>query len=215
MSSLIRQPTPVLLARSAALFAAAALALTACSTPETDTTAAPTADTSVTAEQTTAAPEASAETTAPVGDATPIPIGTEFTDAETGDVVTIVSAVRGNATEYYEATDDPNGEMIYLEVAVTPGEQFGGTISAADFYLLSGGEEVNYAASASDELEAAGYTYFDSASRRDGAHTGFIPIYVSETAATLPGAYIRPEAKILGEDTTIPEFRGDFELPAA
>ncbi|MBB2956271.1 hypothetical protein [Pseudoclavibacter helvolus] len=169
----------------------------------------------MTAEQTTAAPEASAETTAPVGDATSIPIGTEFTDAETGDVVTIVSAVRGNATEYYEATDNPNGEMIYLEVAVTPGEEFGGTISAADFYLLSGGEEVNYAASASDELEAAGYTYFDSASRRDGAHTGFIPIYVSETAATLPGAYIRPEAKILGEDTTIPEFRGDFELPAA
>ena len=32
-----------------------------------------------------------------------VEVGTEFTDEETGDVVTIVSAVRHNPTEYYMA----------------------------------------------------------------------------------------------------------------
>ena len=48
-----------------------------------------------------------------------------------------------------------------------------------------------------------------------GEATGYIPIYVEQTGDTLKGAYVRPEAKILGEDETIPEFRGEFEIPAA
>jgi hypothetical protein len=64
-------------------------------------------------------------------------------------------------------------------------------------------------------MVAAGYEYFDGPSRRDGEATGYIPIYVEQTGDTLKGAYVRPEAKILGEDETIPEFRGEFEIPAA
>lgn len=152
---------------------------------------------------------------ASAGEATTVEIGTEFTDEETGDVITVVSAVRGNATEHYAASDNPDGEMIYLEVAVTPGEQYGGTISQSDFLLDDDGEEVNYAASADEELEAAGFEYFDGAARRDGEATGYIPIYVETTGDTLSGAYVRPEMKVLGEDTTVPEFRGEFEIPAA
>src|SRR5699024_3847863 len=66
---------------------------------------------------------------------TVVEIGTELTDEETGDVITIVSAVRGNDTEYYMANDNPDGEMIYLEVKVTAGDQFGGVISQQDFFL--------------------------------------------------------------------------------
>ena len=159
--------------------------------------------------------EEEGDSAAAAGEGTVVEIGTEFTDEETGDVVTIVSAVRHNPTEYYMASDNPDGEMVYLEVEVVPGDQFGGVISQRDFLLEDDGEEVNYAASADDELIDAGYEYFDGPSRRDGEATGYIPIYVETSAETLKGAYVRPEAKILGEDETIPEFRGEFEIPAA
>ena len=151
---------------------------------------------------------------AAAGEGAVVEIGTEFTDEETGDVITIVSAVRHNPTEFYMATDNPDGEMIYLEVAVTPGDIYGGVISQSDFLLDDDGEEVNYAASADDEMIEAGFEYFDGPSRRDGEATGYIPIYVETTGDTLQGAYVRPEMKILGEDETVPEFRGEFEIPA-
>lgn len=152
---------------------------------------------------------------AAAGEGAVVEIGTEFTDEETGDVITIVSAVRHNPTEYYMASDNPDGEMVYLEVTVTPGDIYGGVISQRDFLLDDDGEEVNYAASADDEMIEAGFEYFDGPSRRDGEATGYIPIYVETTGDTLQGAYVRPEMKILGEDETVPEFRGEFEIPAA
>ena len=152
---------------------------------------------------------------AAAGEGAVVEIGTEFTDEETGDVITIVSAVRHNPTEFYMATDNPDGEMIYLEVKVIPGDIYGGVISQSDFLLDDDGEEVNYAASADDEMIEAGFEYFDGPSRRDGEATGYIPIYVETTGDTLQGAYVRPEMKILGEDETVPEFRGEFEIPAA
>lgn len=146
---------------------------------------------------------------------TVVEIGTEFTDEETGDVITIVSAVRDNPSEYYMASDNPDGEMIYLEVEVEAGDAYGGVISERNFVLDDGGTEVNYAASADDELVDAGYEYFDGAPRREGGGTGYIPIYLETTGDTLAGAYVRPELEVLGEDTTVPEFRGEFEVPAA
>ena len=154
------------------------------------------------------------DTAAAAGESTVVEIGTELVDEETGDVVTILSAVRGNPTDFYAATDNPDGEMIYLEVAVTPGGQYGGVVSQSDFYLEDDGEEVNYAASADEELTAAGFEYFEGAPRRDGEATGYIPIYVETTGDTLTGSYVRPEAEVIGEDTVIPEFRGEFEIPA-
>ena len=152
---------------------------------------------------------------AAAGEGTVVEIGTELVDEETGDVITIVSAVRNNPTEYYMATDNPDGEMVYLEVAITPGEEYGGVVSQQDFYLDDDGEEVNYASAADEELTAAGYEYFEGAPRRDGEATAYIPIYVETTADTLKGAYVRPELDILGEDATVLEFRGEFEIPAA
>ena len=77
---------------------------------------------------------------AAAGEGTVVEIGTELVDEETGDVITIVSAVRNNPTEYYMATDNPDGEMVYLEVAITPGEEYGGVVSQQDFYLDDDGE---------------------------------------------------------------------------
>lgn len=232
-----------IIARGAALAAATMLALTACGGTDetTETPDAPAAgveeqedadtgaeeDAEAGAEEDTEADTSAAEDDAAeedaegsegadaAGEGAVVEIGTEFTDEETGDVITIVSAVRHNPTEYYMASDNPDGEMIYLEVMVTPGDVYGGVISQRDFLLDDDGEEVNYAASADDEMIEAGFEYFDGPSRRDGEATGYIPIYVETTGDTLQGAYVRPEMKILGEDETVPEFRGEFEIPAA
>src|SRR5699024_12876923 len=56
------------------------------------------------------------------------------------------------------------------------------------------------------------YTTLFRSSRRDGEATGYIPIYLETTGDTIKGAYVRPELEILGEDETVPEFRGEFEI---
>lgn len=213
-----------ILTQSSALAVAALLALSACGSDDSasgkdNTAGAPSKgqEEALEAEETAAetAETDSADGEADKAEGTEVKVGAEFTDKETGDVVTVVSAVRNNPTEYYEATDNPDGEMVYIEVKVVPGDSYGGSISSADFYLDSAGEEANYASSAKDELEEAGYEYFDRAPRRDGEHTGFIPIYVSETADELKGSYLRPEAKVIGEDKKVPEFTSEFEVPAS
>ncbi len=221
-----------ILTQTSALAFAAVLALSACGSNDTAADEAPEDATSSqtqgealeaeepaeettdeTAAETTETDEA--EGTSSKAEGAEVKIGTEFTDEETGDVITIVSAVRNNPTEYYEAADNPDGEMVYIEVKVEPGDSYGGTISSSDFYLDSGGEEANYASSAKAELKDAGFEYFDLAPRRDGEHTGYVPIYVSETADVLKGTYLRPEAKVLGEDKKVPEFSSEFEVPAS
>lgn len=221
----IRLRPTTLLTRSAAVAVASVLALSACGTNEPDTAEEADSSEQEQTEETNSAPleqeteeaeeAAATEDATTSGEGTEVKVGTEFTDDETGDVITIVSAVRNNPTEYYEASDNPDGEMVYLEVKVVPGKEYGGTISASDFYLDDGGDEVNYAASADDEVEEAGYEYFDSAPRREGEHTGYVPIYISETADSLKGAYVRPEAKVIGEDKKVPEFRSEFDVPAS
>ena len=217
-----------ILTQTSALAFAAVLALSACGTDDSAAETAPEGAEPTQAQGEALEAEETAEETADKttetddaegasdkAEGTEVKVGAEFTDKETGDVITVVSAVRNNPTEYYEAADNPDGEMVYIEVKVEPGESYGGTISSADFYLDSAGEEANYASSASAEIEDAGYEYFDLAPRRDGEHTGYIPIYVSETADELKGTYLRPEAKVLGEDKKIPEFTSEFEIPAS
>lgn len=229
------QRTARALTQTSALAVAAVLALSACGSSDGATEGAPREDSQSEAapsedeNQGFSAEENTEETEAPDGtdttdttdagagtaDGAEVKVGTEFTDEETGDVITIVSAVRHNPTEYYEATDDPDGEMVYLEVKVEPGKTYGGTVSSADFFLDSAGSEANYASTAKDEVEEAGYEYFDFASRRDGRATGYIPIYLGKTADTLKGSYVRPEAKVIGEDKKVPEFEAEFEIPAS
>ncbi|GAA1931467.1 hypothetical protein GCM10009689_08400 [Brevibacterium antiquum] len=213
-----------ILTQTSALAFAAVLALSACGTDDSAAERAPedaaptqaqgeALEAEATADKTTETDAAEGTSKKPEG--TEVKVGAEFTDKETGDVITVVSAVRNNPTEYYEAADNPDGEMVYIEVKVEPGDSYGGTISSSDFYLDSAGEEANYASSARAEIEDAGYEYFDLAPRRDGEHTGYIPIYVSETADELKGTYSRPEAKVLGEDRKVPEFTSEFEIPAS
>lgn len=227
-----RLRTTTVLTRSAAVAVASVLALSACGGGSEEPAEGNSAETAAPAEQENEETDSSqfsgegsgaseeteaAETSddAAAGEGTTVKIGEEFTDEETGDVITIVSAVRNNPTEYYEAKDNPNGEMVYLEVSVDPGDKFGGTISSSSFYLEADGNEANYTSTAKDELTDAGYDYFDYASRREGKRKGYVPVYLRTTADELKGSYVRPEAKVIGEDEKIPEFRGEFDVPAS
>lgn len=225
--------TKTVLGRAAALAAATMLALTACGGAEETTEQDPAAVEETTEEAPAEEPaeepadedteiaeaggtsDAGGAEDAAGGEGAVVEIGAEFTDEETGDVITIVSAVRDMPTEYYESVDNPDGEMLYLEVSVVPGDTYGGVLSQSSFFIDSDGELANYAGTADEEVAAAGYQYFDGAPRSEGEATGFIPVYVGTTSDVLTGSYIREEMKVLGSDTVVPEFSAEFEIPAA
>lgn len=150
------------------------------------------------------------------GPSAELPIGAEFKDETLGDTVTIVSAQRNLPSERQDYRIEGGGEVIYVQVAVTPGTQFGGTISPSDFRINPGEpDEDNTTLSLADEITAAGLQAFESASRRDGGNpTGWIGFVADKRKDTYTAAYVRREAKVLGEDTVIPEFRGEFTIPA-
>lgn len=229
--------TKTVLGRAAALAAATMIALTACGgaeeTPQEDPAAVeqtteeapaeepaeepadePADDDTEIAEAGGASDSGGAED-ATGGEHAVVEIGAEFTDEETGDVITVVSAVRDMPTEYYESVDNPDGEMVYLEVSVVPGDKFGGVLSQSSFYIDSDGELADYTGTADGEVAAAGYQYFDGAPRSEGEASGYVPVYVGTTSDVLTGSYIREEMKVLGSDTIVPEFSAEFEIPAA
>jgi hypothetical protein len=222
--------TKTVLGRAAALAAATMLALTACGggeeAPEESPAAVeeiaeeapaeePAEDTEIAEEAAPSDAGGDEDVAAGAGEGAVVEIGAEFTDEETGDVITIVSAVRDMPTEYYESVDNPDGEMVYLEVSVAPGDTYGGVLSQSSFFIDSDGELANYAGTADDEVTAAGYQYFDGAPRSEGEATGYIPVYVGTTSDVLTGSYIREEMKVLGSDEVVPEFSAEFEIPAA
>lgn len=145
------------------------------------------------------------------------PIGTEITDGELGDTITIVSVRRDVPSTLQERAVADGGEVFYLQLSATPGQEYGGVLTERDFYVNPGEpDEDNTMLTLDDEIIAAGLPLFEGATRRDGGTvTGWIGFVAEKRKDTYPGAYIRPEVKILGQDTRIPEFRADFVVPAA
>ncbi|MFC7455965.1 hypothetical protein ACFQS2_02050 [Brachybacterium sp. GCM10030267] len=153
---------------------------------------------------------------APAGESVEVPIDETFTDEETGDEITVISAMRDMPSEHDSIYIEEGGEVLYLQIEVTPGEEFGGVVSMRDFFIQYGDEEENAKSSLGEEISEAGYTEFERAPRRDGAtEPAWIGFTVEgERQESYTAAYVRPETEILGEDETIPEFRHEFEIPA-
>ncbi|MGP9694183.1 hypothetical protein ACT3TZ_06140 [Brachybacterium sp. AOP25-B2-12] len=151
------------------------------------------------------------------GPSAELPVGAELRDEALGDTITIVSVLRDVATERQARAVERGGEVIYVQVAATPGTQYGGSITPSDFHINPGQpDEDNTTLTLEPEITAAGLTAFDSAPRRDGGNpSGWIALVAEKRKDTYTAAYIRPEAKVLGKDTVIPEFRGEFTIPAA
>lgn len=159
------------------------------------------------------------ESTAPQGEQTEIEIGQTWTDPDTEDVIKVVSVIRNFDSEEFAEDIADGGEVVLVQVEVTPGQVFGGAVSAGDFEISwDNGDDFwnNKTRMVEEELAAADYEVFDRIPRRDGGTaTGWIAFVADEKADTYLLNYERGEAKVIGEDETIPAFKEELEIPAA
>lgn len=146
-----------------------------------------------------------------------VPIGLSFTDEELGDQFTIVSVKRDMASESAADRIAKGSEVFWLQIEFTPTGEWGGALSTNEFYINDEGEPQHANSGLAEEIEAAGLKPLDLDARRDGA-TG--PIWMAFSTSgqrqdSYSAAYIRPATDVIGEDRTLPEFRYEFEIPAA
>lgn len=148
-----------------------------------------------------------------------VKIGEKISDPDTEDTIEIISAVRNFPSEEEAETIEEGGEVVLVEVKVTPGQKFGGSIREGSFEISwDGGSDFwnNTTRTLEDELKEAGMKRFEKISRRDGGSaTGWIAYAVREKADTYTLEYTRSAAKIIGQDKTIKEFSEQVEIPAA
>lgn len=168
------------------------------------------------AEETTEAePEAAP---AAAGEETEVSIGETIEDPDMGDSIEVVSALRDFPSEEEADLIAEGGEVVLLEVSVTPGTEYGGLISMGNFKISwDDGADFwgNKTRMVEEEMDAAGYTPFEDVSRRDGGeHTGWIAFLADERAETYLVEYSRAGAEVIGSDETIDEFTTEFEIPA-
>lgn len=211
----MRTRTTVRTARLAAgaLSLGLALTLTACGSDDSKDDAAVETETSARASE-----SASSSAAAPAGDEVEVKIGKTFKDPDMGDTVEVISAVRDfQSTEEAELIAE-GGEIVLLQVKVTPGKEFGGLIQDGNFQI-SWDKGADFWSPDTDEvateLTAAKRKPFEDVSRRDGGeHTGWIAFEVDEKADTYVIEYERSGAKVIGSDKTIAEFKEQVEIPA-
>ena len=146
-----------------------------------------------------------------------VPIGLSFTDEELGDEFSIISVKRDMPSESAAGRIEDGCEVFWLQIEFSPTGEWGGALSTNEFYIDDEGEAQNASSAMADEIKAAGLTPMNLPARRDG-ETG--PIWMAfatwgQRQETYSAAYIRPATEVIGEDRTLPEFRYEFEIPAA
>ncbi|MGO1975351.1 MAG: transcriptional regulator [Propionibacteriaceae bacterium] len=164
-------------------------------------------------------PEASDdETDAPAGESE-VEIAKTLKDPDIGDTVEIVSAVRDFPSEEKDDVITEGGEVVLVQVTITPGDEFGGRISDGNFKISwdDGGDfHTNDTRLIADEMEDADHPALEDISRRDGGeHTGWIAFLVDEKADAYLLEYSRDAAKVIGSDEEIDEFSEEVEIPAS
>lgn len=153
------------------------------------------------------------------GEQTEVEIGETLEDPDMGDTIEVLSAVRDFPSEEQADLIAEGGEVVLLEVSVSPGEEYGGRVSMGDFEISwDDGAEFwnNETRMVEDELESADYPVFEDVSRRDGGeHTGWIAFLADERADTYQMSYSRGGAEVIGSDEVIEPFEAEFEIPAS
>ena len=161
----------------------------------------------------------SGESTGAAGEETQVEIGETLEDPDMGDRIEVRSAVRDFPSEEQADLIADGGEVVLLEVTVSPGEEYGGLVSMGDFEISwDDGAEFwnNKTRMVEDELEAADYPVFEDVSRRDGGeHTGWIAFLADERADSYQMSYTRAGAEVIGSDEVIDPFEAEFEIPAS
>lgn len=153
------------------------------------------------------------------GEKTEVQIGETIEDPDMGDTLEVLSAVRDFPSEEEADLIADGGEVVLLEVSVSPGEEYGGLVSMNNF-KISWDDGVDFWGSKTrmieDELDDAGYPVFEDVSRRDGGeHTGWMAFLVDERADTYRVNYERRGAEVIGSDDVIDPFEDQFEIPGS
>lgn len=182
------------------------------------TSAEPSAESSATASDSPDSSPSSSSSTSGSGSAeqTTVEIGEKFSDPATEDKVEILSVIRNFPSKEMAEDIADGGEVVLVQVKVTPGKKFGGAVSEGSFQISwdDGGDFwSNKTRMVEDELKAADLELFDRIARRDGgSKSGWIGYVVKEKADTYQLEYTRRAAKVIGQDKTIKEFTKQVKL---
>lgn len=176
--------------------------------------------TQVVEEETSETPteEATTEDSAPAADATEVEVGETLEDPDMGDTIEVMSAIRDFPSEEQAEVIEEGGEVVLVQVKLTPGEEYGGRLSQDNFEISWDGEDFWNPKTRliEEEMDAAGYAPVEDLSRRDGGDsTGWVAFFVEEKADTYQLDYTRRGATVIGSEEEIPEFSEQVEIPSA
>lgn len=144
-----------------------------------------------------------------------VKIGKVFNDKAVGDRIEIISAIRHFPADSVKQYTKDGGEVVLLQVKVTPSGQYGGVVSTTNFALKGGDSRPVKARSSLDkDITAGGKKPLGMASRRKGAAEGWVGFLMREDDAAkhYEAAYLRAAAKVIGKDKTLPEFVQTFTI---
>jgi hypothetical protein len=147
-----------------------------------------------------------------------VSIGESFEDPEMQDKIEVLSAVRNFDSSKKATSIELGGEVVLLEVKITPGQKYSGLIQSGAFKISDdGGADYRYdqTSGVEAEMKAAGYDPFEDVARRDGGtHQGWIAYVPDEKQDTYKIRYERGAGKVMGTDEKVPEFTTTFDIPS-
>lgn len=191
--------------RHIAVAAVVALSLTACGSDDTESESTPSPTVEETEDATEEAPES--ET---------LPVTITIVDDVLGDTISVTQLVRDfQPTDNGSAVVEDGGEFVLLELDLTAGDQFSGGIQGGWKLLTADGELAGSATTIVDEdMEAAGFTPLDNPSSGEAAK-GWVAFQINTRADAYQFEYKRGAAKVIGQDTEIPEQIWTEDLPTS
>ncbi|MCU4297468.1 transcriptional regulator [Brevibacterium permense] len=147
-----------------------------------------------------------------------VSIGENFEDPEMQDKIEVLSAVRNFESSKRASAIELGGEVVLLEVKITPGQKYSGLIQSGAFKISEdGGADYRYDQTdgLEAEMRAAGYEPFEDVRRRDGGtHQGWLAYVPNEKQDAYTIRYERGPGKVLGTDEKVPEFTTTFDVPS-
>ncbi|GAA1527730.1 transcriptional regulator [Brevibacterium permense] len=147
-----------------------------------------------------------------------VSIGESFEDPEMQDKIEVLSAVRNFESSKRASAIELGGEVVLLEVKITPGQKYSGLIQSGAFKISEdGGADYRYDQTdgLEAEMRAAGYEPFEDVRRRDGGtHQGWLAYVPNEKQDAYTIRYERGPGKVLGTDEKVPEFTTSFDIPS-
>lgn len=162
---------------------------------------------------------ASDEAEGPAGEATEVSMDVTFSDPDMGDDISILSAVRNFQSEENADVYEDGGEIVLIEVEVTPGQEYGGAISVGAFAISwDDGADFwnNDTRHVEDDMAAAGYPALEDVRRMEGeTGTGWVAFFAGDAANTYIIEYERRAASVIGSDEELDAFVETFEVPSS